>query len=586
MKQKRGLAAFLLIGFMTITSISCPIRLAGAQVIPKEAKIHNQLGNDYCDKGEFEKGVVEYEKAIKLYPRYTDALYNVGLTYYLDVKDYAKAISFFRQFVQVEGESADAKQVKKWLAEAGQKLAAQKNAQPKNQQTEVAQAKSSPSGIGVQKESPQPKITPTVKPIEPPQVAGQAGQPPHDTAQATASPQEAVQAAAPPSEEAAQAGQPSQVSVREAEQPLIPKEESPAVVAATVTPPQSASQEPIEQQPPSREEQARIYKERGNNCNNKGKPAEAVKEYARALQIYPEYTDVLYNIAKTYDFNLKDYANAIRYYKQFLQYEPPSSRDAAQVNIWLGRVEESVQAQNKPESPKVAQPQNIQQAKIASTPAATAKAPGGKVLTRGKKAGDFYIKEFLSPTPVSAPPPVRGVPMEIRGEVDTKPNAEPNAEANAQPLLQEVVAATLPVGSPSESPAQTQAQSTGSREVLIETIIPKDLRAPDLIPMVMRRMQMEITEVLAQARVQSPEKLAELYLSKIQSDILPSGERISSFRLGGKELADLPNIRILTEVEKKDLEKEKWELIRTRKSPARLKEVLMFLRDGYRVVPQ
>jgi tetratricopeptide (TPR) repeat protein len=676
MKQKRGLAVFLLIGFMIIMSISCTIltiRLAEAQTIPKEAKIHNQLGNDYCDKEEFEKGVAEYEKAIKLYPQYSDALYNAGLTSYLDIKDYAKAIVYFKQFIQVEGNSGDAKQVKKWLVDAGKKLAAQKSTQPKNQQVaQVDQGKSSPPESNVKKESSQQGISPSsVKPAGQPQVTGQAGQPPQDTAQSASAPQQAVQAAvqppqevvqaitspsqqavqtaaqppqevvqaitspsqqavqavAPPSGEVAQTEPQSGGSVREAGQQPISKEEGPAVVAAVPPLPNASQGQKVQQStPPSRKEEAQIYKGRGNNFNNQGKPEEAVKEYAKALQIYPEYTDVLYNIAKTYDFNLKDYANAIHYYKLFLQHEPPASRDAAQVKIWLGRAEESLQALNKPVQGSSKAVQSVaqntlqttrQKAMITSTPIVTAKTPGGKVLTRGKKVGDFYIKEFLPTTPVNTVP-VNIVPMEIRGEAnpvppeprekaesaeskvmaESKEKAEfkdavlqqsaANAQsADAQSPVQTVAAAPLPAVSPSGSPAQAwKAQSTGNREILIETIIPKDLRAPDLIPMVMSQMQKEITEVFAQARAQSPEKLAELYLSKIQSDILPSGERVSSFRLGGKELADLPNIRILTEEEKKDLEKEKWDLIRTRKSPARLKDVLMLLRDGYKVVPR
>jgi hypothetical protein len=173
------------------------------------------------------------------------------------------------------------------------------------------------------------------------------------------------------------------------------------------------------------------------------------------------------------------------------------------------------------------------------------------------------------------------VPQQVAGA-----QSSPGVQHPSQALLQEITAAPLPVALPAGSPGQAQTQLSSGREILIETVIPKDLRADDLIPVIMSRMQKEITEVFTQARAQSPEKLAELYLSRVQSDILPSGERVSSFRLKGKELTDLPYTRILTETEKKELEKEKWELIRTRKSPARLKEVLMLLRDGYKVVPR
>ena len=122
MKGKRGFSFLLLLVFIIL---GC-IRMATAANVPKEAKIHNQLGNEYCDKGEFEKGVEEYEKAVELYPDYTDGLYNLCMTCYLDLKDYEKAIYYIKRFLAIEGDSPDAKQVKIWLDDAQQKVAALK----------------------------------------------------------------------------------------------------------------------------------------------------------------------------------------------------------------------------------------------------------------------------------------------------------------------------------------------------------------------------------------------------------------------------------------------------------------------------
>jgi len=189
--------------------------------------------------------------------------------------------------------------------------------------------------------------------------------------------------------------------------------------------------------------------------------------------------------------------------------------------------------------------------------------------------GDFFTKELLSTGQMKAENKVKAAAKQGESPSVTQPST-PNVAVASLPKKESV----------SESSPPAQAQSVNKQEILIETIIPRDLRASHLVSLVMQRMKEEIIEIFVQRKVKSPEKLAELYLSKIQSDILPSGEKVSFFRLRSKELTDLPHILILTEEEKRDLEKEKWELIRTRKSPTRLRQVLTLLRDGYKVIPQ
>jgi len=198
----------------------------------------------------------------------------------------------------------------------------------------------------------------------------------------------------------------------------------------------------------------------------------------------------------------------------------------------------------------------------------------------GEKLAGFYIKDLLPLTPAE---PKKSAQMKKVISQEVSQSAASKKEVLAPP--------PAPVVSPGKETvvASLSQKSSGSghvadnRQIVIETVIPRNLMGTKWASLSMQRMQQEIVKVLAENKVKSPQKLAELYSSKIQSDILSSGEKVSSFRLEGKELSDLPYVNILKQTEKKDLEKEKWELIRTRKSPARLREVLTILRNGYKI---
>jgi len=143
--------------------------LVNADIIPKNAKIHNSLGNDYCEKGEFEKAVEEYEKAATIYPNYTDALYNLGFTYYMDLKNYVKAAYFMKRFLQIEGgESADAKQLRKWLDDAEEKVSAIKEQAPQEKMSPVPRQKEKIDTKGIP-QSEEKKVAKAREPIPQPQ---------------------------------------------------------------------------------------------------------------------------------------------------------------------------------------------------------------------------------------------------------------------------------------------------------------------------------------------------------------------------------------------------------------------------------
>lgn len=74
--------------------------LAGAKTSPSSHQNRNNLGDLYARRGEYEKAVEEFNKAIELKPNYGDAYHNVGNVYHQMGKDdlaeesYKKALSF------------------------------------------------------------------------------------------------------------------------------------------------------------------------------------------------------------------------------------------------------------------------------------------------------------------------------------------------------------------------------------------------------------------------------------------------------------------------------------------------------------
>lgn len=74
--------------------------LATAKTSPSSAQNHNNLGDLYSRRGEFEKAIEEFKIAIQLNPNYGDAYHNLANTYHqiqkddLAVENYQKALSF------------------------------------------------------------------------------------------------------------------------------------------------------------------------------------------------------------------------------------------------------------------------------------------------------------------------------------------------------------------------------------------------------------------------------------------------------------------------------------------------------------
>lgn len=60
---------------------------------------HNQIGNDYFSKGQYDLAIVEYQKAIKIFPQYAKAYSNMGYAHF-EKKQYDRAIEEFTRAIR------------------------------------------------------------------------------------------------------------------------------------------------------------------------------------------------------------------------------------------------------------------------------------------------------------------------------------------------------------------------------------------------------------------------------------------------------------------------------------------------------
>lgn len=80
------------------------------EISKDSSNVFNSLGVLFRKKGDFNKALKNYEKALRIHPEETYILYNVGRLY-LDMKDPAKATEFFEKAVLIDPDFKEAKQV-------------------------------------------------------------------------------------------------------------------------------------------------------------------------------------------------------------------------------------------------------------------------------------------------------------------------------------------------------------------------------------------------------------------------------------------------------------------------------------------
>ncbi|MBN2374132.1 tetratricopeptide repeat protein [bacterium] len=490
--------------------------------IPTEAEVHNRLGNEYCDRGEFNKAIKEYEEAVKIYPKYVDAYYNLGVTYYHDLKDYQKAAQYFQKFLEYEPESPDSKQVQNWLDDIKKT-----------------------HGITPAAPAPSEKVIQTAKPEavkEPVRKVEEIIPPGHSPFPAPVTKPEPVPSQAMPSAKELQAG----VGKKQAD----------------------AEDE--------RYKKALAHKNQGNIYSKDGNFQMAVREYHKALDLRPDYTDALYNLAKTYDFDLKDYEQAIKYYETFLKYEPPNTPDAKEVNTWLLKARMNLAKSKETASEKMIAGAGAVAPVVPVTPvqplelpqpvqdASSVKRPS-KLLSGVRFEDKPFTKGLLaSPAQVAAATP--DMPFSLATEKAVYPVPAPVPVAQPQP--------------PSTPPPPA------AKGILLTSYIPGDLKSVQSSVVLRAEMKNELLEIFRSKNAPDPDKLAQLFMTKLRQDTLQSGDEMANIEIPGEVLANIQNIRILSHSDRIELNNEKGNLFRspqTVQTRKRLQTINEILENGYEI---
>jgi tetratricopeptide (TPR) repeat protein len=89
-----------------------------AQTIPEEALELKEEGDRAVMRGDMEEAVRFYDKALRIYPNFPEVLYFLGLTYDLDFEDLVNAIYYYRRYLEVAPNGAQASEVSSRLQDA------------------------------------------------------------------------------------------------------------------------------------------------------------------------------------------------------------------------------------------------------------------------------------------------------------------------------------------------------------------------------------------------------------------------------------------------------------------------------------
>jgi tetratricopeptide (TPR) repeat protein len=72
------------------------------------ADAHRHFGNQYCNRREYQAAVGNYTRALRLDPRYTEALYSRGVLYWREMGRYESAIEDLSRVLELDPSRAEA----------------------------------------------------------------------------------------------------------------------------------------------------------------------------------------------------------------------------------------------------------------------------------------------------------------------------------------------------------------------------------------------------------------------------------------------------------------------------------------------
>ncbi len=105
MKVFRRISVSVLVVFLTIGFC---YSVAWGVFDKARAVVHCEKGDSYQDKGQWDKAIAEYNKAIELNPEYAEAYYNRGTAYAQGKGQFDQAISDFTKAIELNPKHAKA----------------------------------------------------------------------------------------------------------------------------------------------------------------------------------------------------------------------------------------------------------------------------------------------------------------------------------------------------------------------------------------------------------------------------------------------------------------------------------------------
>ena len=84
---------------------------------PHNASVITDMGTCYRNLAMPERAIREYERALRIQPTHQNALLNLGIVYGYDMKDYAKAISYWEQLLHVAPKHREAEHLQASMAQ-------------------------------------------------------------------------------------------------------------------------------------------------------------------------------------------------------------------------------------------------------------------------------------------------------------------------------------------------------------------------------------------------------------------------------------------------------------------------------------
>jgi len=95
--------------------------LEALRIFPRYDAAHYNLGMGYYNKGELENAIEHWEEALRLKPDYKEANFNIGVTYVI-LGEYKKAIEYFERELTINAEHKRAKENREALLKKYPKL--------------------------------------------------------------------------------------------------------------------------------------------------------------------------------------------------------------------------------------------------------------------------------------------------------------------------------------------------------------------------------------------------------------------------------------------------------------------------------